>query len=131
MPSRPVLAIEKTGAGMDLARGRRVRPPLVGPLPTHGLWTAVGLTRGQFFAILGVAVGCFVLLGGPVWVHPRGEHLARIALSYAVIPPAVAWALRRQRPFPVGRAVAASALIALVKLVATTLLLLAVVALRS
>jgi hypothetical protein len=96
---------------------------LVGPLPTRGPWTAVGLTRGQFLAVLGLSIACFALLGGPVWGHAHGEHFARIGVSYALIPVAVAWIVRRERPFPVGRWLAASAVIALVKLVATALLL--------
>jgi hypothetical protein len=96
-----------------------MRTPLVGPLPVRGPWTAVGLSRGQFLAILAVAIAAFVLIGGPVWRDVHGDHFARIALSYAVIVPLVGLALRRQRPFPVGQAVAAIATIALVKLVAT------------
>jgi len=100
-----------------------MRTPLVGPLPTQGLWTAVGLPRGRFLVILATAVLAFVLIGGPVWRDPHGDHLARIALSYAVIVPLVVLALRRQQPFPIGQAVAAIATIALVKLVVTALLL--------
>jgi len=100
-----------------------MRTPLVGPLPTHGPWTAVGLPRGQFVAILVIAVACFVVIGGPVWRDPHGDHFVRITLSYAVIVPLVGLAFRHQRPFPVGQAVAAIATIALVKLVVTALLL--------
>ena len=100
-----------------------MRTPLVGPLPTEGLWTAVGLRRGTFLGILAVAVGCFVLVGGPVWRDPHGDHFARITLSYAVIVPLVGLAFRRHRPFPIGQATAAIALIALVKLVVTAVLL--------
>ena len=100
-----------------------MRTPLVGPLPTYGPWSAVGLPRGQFFAILAIAVGCFVLLGGPVWRDVHGDHFARIAVSYAVIVPLVAVAFRHRRPFPVGLAVAAIAIIALAKLVVTAVLL--------
>ena len=100
-----------------------MRTPLFGPLPTLGVWTAVGLTRGQFFAILGFSVACFALVGGPVWEHARGAHFVRITVSYGVILPAVALALSRERPFPTGRVFAASALIALAKLVVTALLL--------
>ncbi len=104
--------------------------PLIGPLPTRGLWTAVGLSRGPFLGILAVAVACFVLVGGPVWRDPHGDHFVRIALSYAVIVPLVVLAFRGRRPFPVGCATAAVLTIALVKLVVTALLL-AVVALAS
>lgn len=100
-----------------------MRTPLVGPLPTEGVWTAVGLPRGQFLAILAAAVLAFIAIGGPVWRDPHGDHFLRISLSYAVIVPLVALAFRRRRPFPLGQAVAAVAVIALVKLVATAVLL--------
>lgn len=100
---------------------------LFGPLPTRGIWTAVGLSRGQFLAILTLSVACFAFIGGAVWVHPRGDHFLRIGLSYAVIVPAVAFAMRHERPFPLGRALVAIALIALIKLVVTALLLIALV----
>ncbi len=102
---------------------RRMSTPLIGPLPTRGLWTAVGLSRGRFLAILAVAVVCFVLVGGPVWRDPHGDHFVRITLSYAVIVPLVGLTFRRRRPFPVGQAVAAVLMIALVKLVVTAFLL--------
>jgi hypothetical protein len=104
--------------------------PLVGPLPTRGLWTAVGLRRGPFFTILAIAVLSFVVIGGPVWRDPHGDHLARVALSYVIIVPLVGFAFRRRRPFPTGQALAAIAVIALVKLVVTAVLL-ALVALAS
>lgn len=107
---------------------RTPRPPLVGPLPTSGPWTTVGLRGRQFFAILALSVLCFALAPRPVWTDPHGAHFWRLTLSYALIPPAVAVALRRLRPFPFGRWLAGSALIALVKLVLTALLLVAVVA---
>ena len=100
-----------------------MRTSFVGPLPTRGPWTAVGLGRGQFFAILALSIACFAVAGGPIWRQPHGGHLGRILLSYAIIVPAVALALRREHPFPVARVVVASALIALMKLLATTLLL--------
>ena len=100
-----------------------MRTPLVGPLPVRGPWTAVGLSRAQFLATLAVATAAFVFIGGPVWRDVRGDHFERIALSYAVIVPLVGIALRHRRPFPFGQAVAAIATIALVKLVATAVLL--------
>ncbi len=97
-----------------------------GALPERGPWTAVGLTRAQFVVILGLSIALFVFVGGPVWTHLRDGHFARIAVSYGVIPPAVVVALRRNgrvRPLVV---VGASAVIALVKLVVTAALLVAV-----
>ena len=100
-----------------------MQSPLVGPVPTRGPWTAVGLPRGRFLAILAVSIAGFVLIGGPVWRDPHGDHFMRIALSYAVIVPLVLLAFRRRRPFPVGLAVAAIAMLALAKLVVTAVLL--------
>ena len=97
--------------------------PLIGPFPTRGPWTAVGLPRGQFLAILAIALAGFVLIGGPVWRDPHGDHFTRIALSYAVIVPLVLLAFRRRRPFPVGLVIAAIATLSLVKLVMTAVLL--------
>lgn len=88
----------------------------------------MGLTATQFWVILGLATLCFALAGGPVWRDPRGEHFWRLTLSYLLIPLAVAVAMRRTRPFPLGRFLAASMLVALVKLVVTALLLVALVA---
>ena len=96
---------------------------LVGPLPTRGPWSAVGLSRGWFLATLAIATGCFLLIGGPVWRNPHGDHFLRIVLSYAIIVPLVALAFVRRRPFPVGSVLAAIAVIALVKLVVTAGLL--------
>jgi len=102
------------------------RTPLFGPLPTHGIWTALELTRNQFLFILGLSVVCFVFIGGPLWLHARQSHFWRINLSYAVIPLAVAAALHRNgkaRPVPI---VVATVVIALVKLVVTAMLLVAI-----
>jgi hypothetical protein len=96
---------------------------LFGPLPTRGPWTALGLTRGQFVTILGLSVGLFLVVGGPVWRHLRDAHFWRLALSYAVIPPAVAWALRRNGSSHALRIVVASGVLALLKLLITAGLL--------
>jgi hypothetical protein len=98
---------------------RDARGSFVGGFPEHGIWTAVGLGRGQFFAILGVSLAVFTFLGGPVWTHLRDAHLVRIAVSYAVILPAVWVAMRRNgRPGLVAVSVA-SVVLAFVKLVVT------------
>lgn len=83
----------------------------------------MGLPRGRFLAILAISVAAFVVVGGPVWRDPHGDHVARIALSYAVIVPLVGLAFARRRPFPLGLALAAMAVIALIKLVLTAALL--------
>lgn len=100
--------------------------PLFGSLPLRGVWTDVGLGRGQFFAILGTSVLLFVGIGGVVWRHVHEGHFWRIGISYGVIPPAVVAALAWNRTWSVWRAVAASAILALAKLVLTALLLLIV-----
>jgi hypothetical protein len=92
---------------------------LVGPLPVAGPWTALGLTRSQFLTIVGLSVGLFIIVGGPIWSHLHGTHLWRLVVSYAVIPPAVAWALRRNRSMGAVRVVVASGVLALLKLVLT------------
>lgn len=99
------------------------RPRLIGPLPTHGIWNAVDLTRGQCLSILALSVALFVFLEGQLWRHAHEGHLVRIGLSYAVIPVAVAAALRFNRKLRLVTLVAASAVIALAKLVLTALLL--------
>jgi hypothetical protein len=106
------------------------RSPFFGALPEHGPWTAVGLTRGQFIAILALSVALFVLVDGPVWAHLRDGHTMRIAVSYGIIPPAVAVALRRNRSARLSLVLGASAVIALVKLLLTAALLVAIALLR-
>ena len=105
--------------------------PLFGPLPERGIWTALALTRGQFLAILGLAVGLFLVVGGPLWSHLHDGHLKRIAVSYGVIPPAVILALVRNRAARTRAVLAASAVLALVKLVLTAGLLVAVALARA
>jgi hypothetical protein len=104
--------------GMDTAAPNTHRA-FIGGLPEHGIWTAVGLGRGQFFAILGVSLAVFALLGGPVWTHVRDAHLLRIAVSYAVIPPLAFAALRRNGRRGLVAVATASAVLAFVKLVVT------------
>lgn len=106
---------------------RRVPPsveaPFFGSLPERGPWTAVGLTRGQFLAILGLSVALFLFVGGPVWAHVREGHAVRIAVSYGVIPVAAGVALRRNQRARLGLLVGATVVIGLVKLVLTATLL--------
>lgn len=99
------------------------RAPFFGSLPERGPWTAVGLTRGQFLAILGLSIALFVLVDGPVWAHLRDSHTVRIAVSYGIILPAVVLALRRSGSASVPLVLGASALIAAVKLLVTAALL--------
>ncbi len=94
-------------------------PPLFGPLPLAGPWTALGLTRGQFLGILALSFGLFVVWGGPVWSHLHDGHFWRLGVSYAAIPPAVAWALHRNGGLQAARVLVASGVLALLKLVLT------------
>jgi hypothetical protein len=104
---------------------------LIGSLPEHGIWTAVGLGRGQFFAILGLSIACFMLVGGPVWRHVHEGHLLRILVSYGIIPALTGLALYRNGVLSVSAVLAASAVVALVKLVATAGLLIAFALVQS
>lgn len=99
------------------------RTPLFGPLPTHGIWTALELTRSQFFLILTLSVGSFLFIRGPLWLHAHESHFWRLNLSYAVIPVAVAVALYRNGKARLAPIIVASVVIALVKLVITAVLL--------
>lgn len=100
--------------------------PFFGPLPTRGMWTAVGLTRGEFFIILTVSVVMFVFLYGPLWLHAHDSHFARIVWSYLVILPMAWMALYRNGKARIGTVVAASVVIGLVKLVITAVILVAI-----
>ncbi len=102
---------------------RPQRTAFFSPLPTHGIWTAVDLTRGQFFWILLASVLLFVFLGGPVWLHARESHFVRITLSYIVIVPAVAVALWHNHKFHLTQLVVGSAIISFAKLAITAALL--------
>ena len=102
-----------------------------GPLPTRGVWTAVGLTRGQFFAILGVSIAMFVFLYGPIWLHTHDSHFARIVWSYLIIVPMVGWVLYRNGKARITSVLGASVVIGLVKLVVTAVILVLIGLVRS
>ena len=107
------------------------RHPFIGGLPQHGIWTALGLGRGQFFAIHAAAALAFVFVGGPVWTHLHDAHFLRITVSYGVIPPAVWAALRRNGSGGAVAVLVASAVLACIKLVLTAALLVVVALARS
>jgi hypothetical protein len=94
-----------------------------GGFPDDGIWTSLGLGRGQFFAILALSTLLFVFVGGPVWRHVHDPHFLRITVSYAAILPAVWAALARNRAARLPLILGASAVLALVKLVVTAALL--------
>lgn len=98
-------------------------PRLIGALPTRGVWTAVGLGRGQFLAILGLSVAGFVLIGGPVWHHVHDRHFVRIVTSYLAIVPLVAAALAWNGAFSWRHLAGGTIVIALAKLLLTAGLL--------
>ncbi|HYC21802.1 MAG TPA: hypothetical protein VEI94_03825 [Candidatus Bathyarchaeia archaeon] len=113
-------AEEGTGAARSTGAARLPESPrLFGPLPELGIWTGLGLSRAQFCAILGGSILLFLLVGGPLWRHVRDPHFARIAVSYAVIPLGVLLALLRNGRARFGPIVAASMVIALLKLLIT------------
>ena len=96
-----------------------------GAFPSLGIWSPLGLHRGQFFVILAASLAVFAFFGGPAWRHLHDPHLWRIGVSYAVIPVGVAIAYAYNGDRHVALALAAVAVIALIKLVATALLLMA------
>lgn len=105
------------------ARDTAQRPPrraaLFAPLPVDGPWTALHLTRAQFCAILLGATLVYLLTGGPLWSHLRENDFVRIVTSYAVIPPAVALALWRNGALRLTVWLAASGVLAMLKLLLT------------
>jgi hypothetical protein len=102
------------------------------PLPSHGPWTGLGLTRAQFLGIVLGATLLYLFAGGPLWVRLGENDFARIAVSYAVIPVAVAAALWRNRKLSLTGWLVATAVIAILKLLLTAgLALLLGVAVRA
>jgi hypothetical protein len=92
-------------------------------IPERGIWTSVGLSREQFFAILLVSILLFLFLDGPAWRHLRDSHTARIAGSYGIIPVLVAFAQWRRGCLRLRSWAEASVLISLIKFLATAVLL--------
>jgi len=92
------------------------------PFPERGVWTAVGLTRGQFFGIFAISTALFFVIGGPLWDHLREGHLARIVWSYAAIPVLVVLALARNRRLELFPAVGATIVLGFAKWIVTAAL---------
>lgn len=107
---------------------RRAR--LFAPLPERGIWSPLDLTRNQFVAILAASVLVFFFAGGSLRQHAHESHLWRLSASYLLIPPAVAWAQWRNGKLSWVRWLAAGAVLALIKLVLTAIVLVAVGLLR-
>ena len=117
---RGVLRRESSLVGHETVSGSE---RFIGPLPTTGPWTALGLTRGWFLAILLLSVAAFTFIGGPVWRHVHDSHFWRIVVSYALIPLAVIVAFGRGWTTRIGQLAAAVGVLALLKLVATAAML--------
>ncbi len=101
------------------------RTPFFEGLPERGIWSPLGLTRGQFLLILAVAMALFLFVDGPVWRHVHAGHFRRITVSYGVIPVAVTAALLRNRRARPMLVVGGTAVLAAIKLVLTAGLLVA------
>lgn len=108
-----------------MATTRETPSPFFGTFPTDGIWTTLGLGRRQFFAILALSLLLFVFIDGPVWRHVHAAHFRRITVSYAVIVPGVWAALAWNRTARLSQLLGAGAVLALVKLVVTAALLVA------
>ncbi len=106
------------------------REPLFAPLPVHGIWDSVDLSRTQFLVILLISLIAFAFVGGPVWTHARDSHFWRLGLSYALIPPLVGLALWRNERLSWMSLFLGTTVISLIKLVLTASLLVAVGMLR-
>jgi len=104
----------------------RQKPLSFAPFPRTGIWTAIGLSRGAFFLILLGAIGVYVFWGGPIWSHLGRDDFTRIAVSYGVIPVAVAIALARSHNLGLATFAAATTVIAVLKLVLTASLALVI-----
>jgi hypothetical protein len=102
------------------------RPRFFAPLPERGIWTAVGLSRGQFLAILALSIALFLVVDGPLWSHLHDSHFTRIMWSYAAILPLTAAALWWNDSFRPTLVLGASVVIAFVKWIVTAGLTLAI-----
>lgn len=92
-------------------------------IPQQGIWTAVNLSREQFFAILLLSILLFLLLDGPAWRHLRDSHTVRIVGSYGIIPVLVAISQWKRHCVGLRPWLEASILLSLIKLLVTAVLL--------
>jgi hypothetical protein len=100
--------------------------PFFAPLPVTGPWTSLGLTRTGFFTVLLASTLTFLIVPAPLWTHLREGHFTRLAVSYALIPIAVAVLLMRDGRLAPGLLLRGSLVLALLKLVLTTMLMMAI-----
>ncbi len=98
----------------------------VSPLPATGPWTSLGLTRAAFFAVLLGSSLMFLVVPSPLWTHLRDGHFTRLAVSYAVIPAAIATLLALDGRLTMGLLLRGTLVLALLKLVLTTVLMMAI-----
>jgi len=108
-------------APMD-SESKKPSEPTFAPFPTEGIWTAIGLSRAAFFVIFLGASALYVFWGGPLWSHLGEEDFQRIVVSYTVIPVAVGFVLFRSGTLSLGTFLAATGVIAALKLLLTAVL---------
>jgi hypothetical protein len=107
-------------------RDRSSESSFFGSFPKRGVWTALGLTRIEFFVVLAVSVALFSLVDGPIWAHPGGNHFRRIAMSYLSIPLLLVANQLIRKKFDLTALLGGSIVIGVIKLVLTALIVLAV-----
>jgi hypothetical protein len=107
-------------------RERSSRSSFFGSFPRRGVWTALGLTRMEFFVILLVSVALFSIVDGPIWQHPAGNHFRRITTSYLAIPLLILANQLTRKKFDLATLLGGSIVIGVIKLVLTALIVLAI-----
>lgn len=100
--------------------------PFITPLPVTGPWTSVGLTRAEFLTVLLGSTLVFLVVPTPLWTHLREGHFTRLAVSYGVIPVALSLLLARDGRLAPGVLLRGTLVLALLKLVLTTGLMMAI-----
>ncbi len=95
-----------------------------GSFPTRGIWTALGLSRVQFFVILALSVSAFLFIDGALWEHLEANHFRRIVVSYAAIPLMILAAQLQRRRFSWATLFGGSITIGALKLLITALVVL-------
>jgi hypothetical protein len=104
--------------------GHQQPPPFFGAFPTHGIWNALSLSRGQFAGILLLSIAAFVFIDGPLWRHLEANHFRRIVVSYLSIPLLILVCQLAGRRFDLPALFGGSVVIGVLKLLATALLVL-------